>query len=86
MNRRSFLQLFAAAAAGAIADPEKLLWTPGKKLISIPKPRTDFDFGTSPAVSLPMVYWFGPQGLYVSVGGEFRRVAPFPRDSVRVIG
>ena len=33
MNRRSFL----AAALAATLDPEKLLWVPGRKLISIPK-------------------------------------------------
>lgn len=27
-----------ALLAGAVLDPEKLLWEPGKKLISIPKP------------------------------------------------
>ncbi len=36
MNRRAFL---AALIAGATLDPEKLLWVPGKKLISIPPPR-----------------------------------------------
>jgi hypothetical protein len=34
VNRRGFL----AAALGALAyDPERALWTPGKKLISIPR-------------------------------------------------
>ena len=33
MNRRSFFETIAAAFA---FDPERLLWTPGKKLISIP--------------------------------------------------
>jgi hypothetical protein len=32
MNRRGFL----AMLAGAIFDPERALWTPGSKLISIP--------------------------------------------------
>jgi hypothetical protein len=32
MNRRGFLAMFA----GAVLDPERLLWVPGKKLISIP--------------------------------------------------
>lgn len=36
MNRRGFLAALIGAAA---FDPEKLLWVPGKKLISIPKPR-----------------------------------------------
>lgn len=35
MNRRSFLRLFGISAAVVAADPEALLWTPGK-LISIP--------------------------------------------------
>ena len=35
MNRRGFF----AALSGFALDPERLLWTPGKKLISIPKPR-----------------------------------------------
>lgn len=35
MNRRSFL---AAMAGAFVADPERLLWVPGRKLISIPKP------------------------------------------------
>ena len=35
MNRRGFLTALCAAIA-APPDPDKLLWTPGKKLISIP--------------------------------------------------
>lgn len=38
MNRRAFLASLAAAIAAPAVDPEKLLWTPGAKLISIPKP------------------------------------------------
>lgn len=34
MNRRNFL----AFAALFVADPERLLWRPGARLISIPKP------------------------------------------------
>lgn len=37
MNRRSFL---AALAGAFVADPERLLWVPGKKMISIPKPQS----------------------------------------------
>ena len=36
MNRRLFL---GAIASAFVADPERLLWRPGAKLISIPKPR-----------------------------------------------
>jgi hypothetical protein len=34
VNRRNFLAALAAAAL----DPERLLWLPGTKLISIPRP------------------------------------------------
>jgi hypothetical protein len=39
MNRRGFFGSLAAILAGATLDPEKLLWVPRKKLISIPPPR-----------------------------------------------
>lgn len=35
INRRSFL---TAAVAALVLDPERLLWVPGKKVYSIPKP------------------------------------------------
>lgn len=35
LNRRGFLAMLTAAF---VADPERLLWIPGKKLISVPKP------------------------------------------------
>jgi hypothetical protein len=38
MNRRGFLSALIAAGTAAAIDPEKLLWEPGRKLISIPKP------------------------------------------------
>ena len=38
MNRRNFLSTFATAAAALVLDPERLLWVPGKKLISVPAP------------------------------------------------
>jgi hypothetical protein len=36
MNRRGFLSALFAAPVVAAVDPERLLWTPGQKLISIP--------------------------------------------------
>lgn len=39
MNRRGFL----GALMGASLDPERLLWTPGKKLISIPAQKKVWD-------------------------------------------
>lgn len=38
MNRRGFLGAIAAAVAGATLDPDRALWVPGRKLISIPAP------------------------------------------------
>jgi hypothetical protein len=38
MNRRTLIgSLIAAVASGATFDPEKALWVPGAKVISIPK-------------------------------------------------
>jgi hypothetical protein len=39
LNRRGFLSLLGIGAATAAIDPERLIWTPGRKLISIPAPR-----------------------------------------------
>lgn len=38
MNRRGFLGAIGAALAGATLDPERLLWRPGAKVISIARP------------------------------------------------
>lgn len=43
MNRRAFLGMLGAAVAGATLDPERLLWRPAAKLISIPTPRLTLD-------------------------------------------
>ncbi|MGD0012803.1 MAG: hypothetical protein ABSD56_00025 [Bryobacteraceae bacterium] len=44
MNRRGFFAVLAGVAATAVLDPERLLWVPGKKLISIPRPRLTIAF------------------------------------------
>lgn len=36
MNRRGFLGLVGAGAAGFVLDPEQLLWRPGAKTIFLP--------------------------------------------------
>lgn len=38
MNRRGFLSFLGAAVVVVQADPDRLVWTPGAKLISIPAP------------------------------------------------
>lgn len=40
MNRRGFLGFLGAAIVGATLDPEKAIWEPGRKLISIPRVST----------------------------------------------
>lgn len=42
LGRRGFLSVLLAAAVAP--DPERLLWTPGKKLISIPAPMVPAGF------------------------------------------
>jgi hypothetical protein len=37
VNRRGFLSLLGTTLGAATLDPERLLWTPGEKTISIPK-------------------------------------------------
>jgi hypothetical protein len=37
MDRRQFMSTFAAFAAAAQLDPERLLWEPGKKTIVVPR-------------------------------------------------
>src|SRR5262245_30870557 len=46
MNRRGFLGTLLSAA---VLDPEKLLWVPGQKLISIPSGKV-----LEPAVEMPI--------------------------------
>ncbi len=38
IDRRSFLRVLLAGAAGVVLDPEKLLWVPGQKTIFLPSP------------------------------------------------
>lgn len=59
MNRRSFFRAALAAAAVAAVDPERLLWTPGRKLISIPAVDkwTAVQINQAPVPSIPMDEW-----------------------------
>lgn len=74
ISRRGFLGALAAAFAG---DPERLLWLPGKKLISVPAPRSRqlLYFATDvPAVCCSQP-GFGPFG-----SREFRELVEETRD------
>jgi len=48
LGRRAFL----AMLAGAALDPERLLWRPGAKLISIPRPPLVVEFAVGDIVSI----------------------------------
>lgn len=54
-SRRGFL---GAIAAALVLDPERALWVPGKKLISIPAPKKIYD-----PVRM-WVYWWDRGKLY----------------------
>lgn len=36
IDRRAFLRVLAAVSAGAVLDPERLLWVPGAKTMFMP--------------------------------------------------
>lgn len=77
MNRRSFL----AAIAGAFAaDPERLLWIPGAKTISIPAPRVRYvTYSMLGQISTPQVIY----NASLSQPAEIIAKAPY---KVRIIG
>jgi hypothetical protein len=56
LNRRGFLGLLGAALVGATLDPERLLWVPGQKVISIPPPRWNRIYSSSEAISAQMEF------------------------------
>lgn len=66
MNRRAFL---ASVAAALTLDPERLLWVPGKKLISVPAPRVEKRFLT---VGDVITFGGDPQRYIVTHGGDPR--------------
>lgn len=53
MNRRGFL---AALLGGAVLDPERLLWRPGAKLISIPSVSEDIGYNVFNVILTPQVF------------------------------
>lgn len=68
MNRRGFLGAITAALGGAVLDPERALWVPGAKLISIPAPRALVTTGWGPTVSFGVGDIITFSGLYVATG------------------
>lgn len=78
LNRRGFLGLLAGAAAGATLDPERLLWVPGKKLISIPKPK-------QPLLTLIEISHYGNARLVVKADQKYLSAA-FPAKKFYSVG
>ncbi len=98
MQRRSFLGAIAGVLAGAALDPERLLWVPGKKVISIPAPREivgftvrhirSYDATTGQMVECIDVTcgltWKDPEGMSVDY---FRKAtAPSLNEAFAVLG
>ena len=64
MNRRGFLGALLGGAAALALDPEKLLWRPGAKLISIPSsPFDDEHLGKIGMGDYVPTSFVVPQGL-----------------------
>lgn len=61
MNRRGFLGALLGAGAMAL-DPDRLLWAPGKKLISVPK---SLDFSREAFTTLVCDGWGGASNLKI---------------------
>lgn len=53
-NRRGFIGAIGAALAGATLDPERLLWVPGAKCISIPSQMQDYLVSNSGMTMFPL--------------------------------
>jgi hypothetical protein len=80
MNRRSFFGLITAGLAAA-ADPERLLWVPGRKLISIPKAIPDFPVSNYPRYLTFDVPLGGFQvGDRIQIDGETARIVRMDYD------
>ena len=63
-DRRAFLSLLTAAAAGLVLDPERLLWVPGRKTIFLPTPATHSWFITPQWIETDMAEFWMKQDAY----------------------
>ncbi len=72
LNRRQALASLLGLASAAVVDPEQLLWTPGRKLISIPKQRHLRHIQVTFRVA-PMGNWFKRQRSCIAPAAEVLR-------------
>ncbi len=60
MNRRGFLGSLAGFAAACTLDPERALWAPGAKTISVPKPPKLITFNVGDEITIEGRYRVSP--------------------------
>lgn len=73
MDRRGFLQNLMIGAAALTVDPERLLWTPGRKKIFIPSPLRRHRFVVPIFMTDAMLN--EPFGLNMMLEDERQRIA-----------
>lgn len=74
MTRRGLLGFFGTAALCA-ADPERLLWVPGKKVISIPAPKKHLVVVDFPPAYCTFSYWVEEEYLRKLSVADMRGIA-----------
>jgi hypothetical protein len=87
LSRRGFIGALSAAVAGAIYDPELLLWKPGAKTIFLPPVRqlkvfTVVDVVTSDATWLSACAELDRMDIPKDVGMWFRRGDTFTIEGI----
>jgi hypothetical protein len=78
MDRRAFLQRLSIAASALAVDPERWLWTPGKKTVFIPK------IEAPAASSLWLVQWMIGDSVRVIGHTDVPPDGPLPENTVVV--
>jgi hypothetical protein len=63
MDRRSFLRTLATISAGAVLDPDRLLWVPGQRTFFIPAPRVNRNTLITPEWIMADVLTHWEQGI-----------------------
>ena len=82
-TRRNFLGCLAAAL---VLDPERALWVPGKKLISIPKPKPPLADGQVLLISYQDAAGYVYQESYLAWGNiPILHPPPNPSRLVRIL-
>lgn len=83
MTRRKLFRTLAGSVAGMALDPERLLWRPGAKLISIPKPRLGRP--CAPINRIAPLFTSGVQVQAYYRDEFYRDLIPYQRELNRVL-